>query len=112
MASGTIKKIISSGTDGIWSYHKFEDRTYHAWYVGSVNLLAGTAGIGGYWHQTSSALSPPSFSQSVTSLVGAPNSAVLCAYLGHAVDYSTYWLNGVAAAVNSVSVRLDMYGTW
>lgn len=102
----------SYGTDGIWKYRRYYDRTYHAWFEGAVNLLAGTAFAGGYFHQTSAALTPPSFSTSVTSLSGSPNGAMLMAYVGHAQDFSTYWLNGAAAASNNYPVRLDMYGTW
>lgn len=102
----------TSGTDGIWTYRKYSDGTYHAWYEGEVNLLAGTAFAGGYFHQSSAALTPPSFSTAVTSLSGSPNGAMLMAYVGHAADYSTYWFNGLAAASNNLSVRLDMNGTW
>ena len=113
MATGTIRmRAYQSGTDGIWEYRKYEDGTYHAWYIGSVNLLAGSAFAGGYFHQSSSALTPPSFSTAVTSLYGSPNGALLMAYVGHANDFSTYWLNGVATAVNNQPVRIDMYGTW
>ena len=107
-----VVTTLESGTDGIWSYIKYGDGTYHAWYEGSINLLAGTAFAGGYFHQSSAALTPPSFSTAVTSLSGFPNGAMLMAYVGHAADYSTYWLNGVATAANGQPVRLDMYGTW
>lgn len=103
---------FTSGTDGIWTYRKYSDGTYHAWYEGAVNLLAGTAFAGGYFHQSGSALTPPSFSTAVTSLSGAPNGAMLMAYVGHAADFSTYWFNGAAAAANNYPARLDMYGTW
>lgn len=101
-----------SGTDGIWSYKKYSDGTYHAWYEGAVNLLAGTAFAGGYFHQSSAALTPPAFSTAVTSLTGAPNGALLMAYVGHANDFSTYWYNSVATASSNQPVRLDMYGAW
>lgn len=102
----------SSGTDGIWTYRQYSDGTYHAWYEGAVNLLAGTAFAGGFFHQSSAALTPPSFSTAVTSLSGSPNGAMLMAYVGRATDYSTYWFNGIATASNNQLVRLDMYGTW
>ena len=90
--TGSVKiRDYQFGADGIWKYRKYEDGTYHAWYEGNINLGAGTAFGGGYFHQSSAALPPPSFSSSVTALVGAPNSAVLCAYIGHATDYSSYW---------------------
>ncbi len=107
-----VVTTLESGTDGIWSYIKYGDGTYHAWYEGNISLLAGTAFAGGYFHQSSSALTPPSFSTAVTSLSGFPNGAMLMAYVGHAADYSTYWLNGVATAATGQPVRLDMYGTW
>ena len=112
MASGVIKKTLESGTDGIWTYRKYDDGKYHAWYDGNVNLQAGTAFAGGYFHQTSSSLTPPSFSTAVTSFSGYANSAVLCTYVGHTPDFYSYWLNGTAGAVSNVSVHLDMYGTY
>lgn len=104
--------LLEYGTDGLWKYRKYDDGTYHAWYEGNINLNTGTAYAGGYSHQSTAALTPPSFSAAVTSMIGGANSGVIMAYLGHAADFSTYWLNGVAAAVNSVAVRLDMFGTW
>ena len=117
MATSIIKMtpnvyITESGTNGIWKYHKYSDGTYHAWYVGSINLGAGTAWVGGYFHRSTSALNPPSFSESVTSFYGVVNSGVLAIYCGYATDYSTYWLTGSAPASNDLRVRLDMYGTW
>lgn len=105
-------RAYQSGTDGIWKYRKYEDGTYHAWYEGSINLLTGTAWIGGYFHQSSSALQPPSFSTSVTALHGAANGSTLAIYCGNAADNSTYWLNGMSGTYNGLPVRLDMYGTW
>ena len=104
--------LIEQGTNGIWTYEKWSNGTYHAWYVGNVNIAAGTAMGGGYYHATTSALTPPTFSKSVTSLTGAANGANLYAYVGHAPDYKTYWWNGVSSAASNIPVRLDMYGTW
>ena len=104
--------IVGQGTDGIWTYRKWNNGSYDAVYVGTVNMQAGSAMGGGYFHQTSSALTPPSFSQTVKSLHGAANSAVLFSYVGHANDYSTYWWNASSTAVSNVSVRLEMHGTW
>ena len=104
--------VVEKGTDGIWNYTKWADGTYEAVYVGVVNMLAGTAMAGGYFHQTSSTLAPPSFSRSVLSVHGASNGANLYAYVGHANDFSTYWWNNAAAALNNVPVRIMMYGTW
>ena len=117
MATSTIKMtpnvyITESGTNGIWKYHKYSDRTYHAWIVSTINLGAGTAWAGGYFHKTYSALTPPTFSNSVTSFYGAANGSVLAVFCGYANDYSTYWLNGAASALDGLRVRLDMYGTW
>lgn len=104
--------ITESGTNGIWKYHKYSDGTYHAWYVGNVNLGAGTAWAGGYFHQTVSTLIPPSFSTSVISFEGKANAGVLAVYCGYGNNYASYWLNGSASALNGLAVRLDMYGTW
>ena len=114
MATSKIRKSMTyeSGTDGIWKYRKYEDGTYHAWYEGTINMLAGSAMGGGYFHAASSGAIPPSFSTSVTSVTGACNGQTLFAYLGHTSDNQTYWWNGAASAVNGIAVRLDMYGTW
>ena len=107
-----LKGVYASGADGIWTYRKYADGTYHAWWIGGINLLSGTALAGGYFHKSGSELSPPSFSNSVTSLYGAANGAQLYAYIGHSATFETYWWNGVSAGANNVLVRLDMYGTW
>lgn len=117
MATSKIKMtpsvlINESGTDGIWKYHKYSDGTYHAWYVGAVNLGAGTAWAGGYFHPTTSTLNPPSFSTSVTSFEGKTNADMLAIYCGYGNGYASYWFNGTASASNDLKVRLDMYGTW
>lgn len=105
--------ITESGTNGIWKYHKYSDGTYHAWYEGPINLLAGSALGGGFYHTSSSGANPPSFSRSVTSMSGANCSATILAYVGvNVTNYQTYWWNGAANAVNNIPVRLDMYGTW
>lgn len=103
---------FESGTDGIWTYRKYSDRTYHAWWRGYVSLLVGTAWCGGYFHQTASAMTPPSFSVEVTSVSGFADATQLLAYVGHATDFSTYWFNGVSQAGSGYPVRIDMYGTW
>jgi len=109
-----LNHIIESGTDGIWSYHKFKDRTYHAWYCGGINLDASIGSfLGGYYHMQRSNLLPPSFSTSILSLTGSANSDMLIVYLGYNLStHSTYWLNGVTEALNNVKVRIDMWGTY
>lgn len=111
-ASPEVDYIVEQGTDGIWTYRKWNNGSYEAVYVGNVNMQAGSAMGGGYFHQTSSALTPPSFSQTVKSLHGSANGAVLFSYVGHANDYSTYWWNASSTAVSNVAVRLEMHGTW
>ena len=107
-----VDYVVGTGVDGIWTYRKWASGLYDAWYEGDVNLLAGTAwGSGFYWHQSSSALDPPSFSQSVTALTGAARSGRLAMFCGFASNYSQYWTTGTSAA-SSLPVRLDMYGTW
>ena len=112
VATNVADYIVEQGTDGIWTYTKWNNGTYDAVYVGTVNMQTGSAMGGGYFHQTTSVLTPPSFSQTVKSLHGAANSAVLFSYVGHANDYSTYWWNASSTAVSNVSVRLEMHGTW
>lgn len=116
MATSKIQKssaAIESGTDGIWKYHKYPDGTYHAWYDGGINLLAGTATAGGYAHPQSSNFTPPSFSQSVTGFTAAMcGGGTLFAYMGCIPNYTTYWFNGAATAYNNIPVHADMYGTW
>lgn len=109
---GEKSAILSSGTDGIWTYRKYPDGKYHAWYEGGINLTAGTAMGGGYFHTAQSSLTPPSFSKEVTSMTGACNGAILMAYLGHSPNYESYWWNGSSGALTSIQVRLDMYGTY
>lgn len=105
--------VVKRGTDGIWTYEQYMNSTYHAWYEGTIDFDAGSAWAGGYSHQSTAIHTPPSFSQSVTSLVGACNGAgtARCVYLGHTSDYYTLWLNGSSSAVSGIPVRLDMYGT-
>ena len=112
VATNVADYIVEQGTDGIWTYTKWNSGSYKAVYVGNVNMQAGSAMGGGYFHQTTSALTPPSFSQTVTSLHGSANGAVLFSYVGFAADYSTYWWNASSTAVNNVPVRLEMHGTW
>lgn len=104
--------VVEQGTDGIWTYRKWNSGSYEAVYVGLVNMKTGSAMGGGYFHQTTSALSPPSFSQTVKSLHGSANGALLFSYVGYANNYSTYWWNASSGAVNNVPVRLEMHGTW
>lgn len=116
MAVSTIQSkadyVVEKGTSGIWTYRKWASGIYDAWYIGSVNLLAGTAwGSGFYYHQSSSALTPPTFSLSVVSLVGAPRAAQLAMFCGVAADYSQYWATA-SSGMGTIPVRLDMQGTW
>lgn len=104
--------VVESGTSGIWTYRKWSDGTYDAWYDGTINLGAGTAWCGGYYHLSTSDLTPPSFSTGVTSFYGATTSAVLAVYCGASSTYRSYWLNGSSGTLNNVSVHLDMHGTW
>ena len=104
--------LIQYGEDGIWKYHKYADGIYHLWYDGNINLIAGTAWIGGYYHSSSSGLPLPSFARTVTSVMGTNISGSLTAFVG--ADMSTrrtYWLNGSAAA-STLTVHIDVYGTW
>lgn len=108
-----VDYIVEQGTDGIWTYRKWNNGSYEAWYEGNMNIGTGSAMGGGYFHTSSSALTPPTFSTSVTSMTGACNGQVLLAYVGHDITtYQTYWWNGASTAANNVAVRLDMYGTW
>lgn len=112
LPSTAVDYVVEQGTSGIWTYRKWNGGRYEAWYEGGINLGAGTALGGGYFHTSSSALSPPTFSVSVASMKGAINGANLYAYMGHSTDYKTYWWNGASGALNNVAVRLEMYGRW
>ena len=110
----SVPMVVEEGVNGTWKYQKWSNGRYHAWYEGTINLLAGTSWLnGGAYHAQSSGNPPPSFSKSVTSLTGSSNGQVLMAYVGHNTSsFVTYWLNGTLSASNGLSVRLDMYGTW
>ena len=109
----SVDYIVEQGTNGIWTYRKWNSGLYDAWYIGTINLLAGTAWLNGaYFHMASSTLTPPSFSIAVTDLVGACNSGTLNMYAGHNENYQTYWVNGSSGTMDSVAVRLDMHGRW
>lgn len=116
MATGKIERKLSytSGTHSIWTYRKYDDHTYHLWLVGTINLDAGTAFAGGFFHKSGSALisTIPSWSQSVSSISGSVNGSVLAVYCGRDASLYTYWWNSVATAVTGLGVRLDVYGTW
>lgn len=104
--------VVESGTNGIWAYRKWSDGTYDAWCDTTVNMGAGSAWLGGYFHTTYSALNPPSFSTGVSSMYGTTNAAQLTIYCGHATDYKTYWLDGVSTTRDNIPVHLEMHGTW
>ena len=107
--------IVEQGTSGIWKYRKYSDGTYHAWYEGAINLdYRNTFGQGLWFYRSRSAATPPSFSTSVTSFGGFPNSANLCLYSGHDNDIYTYWVLGAynASGFNNYNIRYDLYGTW
>lgn len=116
MATSAIpmKRSYTTGTDGIWTYRKYDDGTYHAWYVGNINFMAGSAWLGGYYHSSRSELSMPTFSNTVTSLTAAPNGSQLFVYVGNTLGNGNrlYFLDGVAAAQDNKPVRIDIYGTW
>ena len=107
-------EVVDSGTDGIWTYRKYSDGRYDAWYEGNINLNAGTSWAGGfYYHKSSSTLTYPSFSQSVTALHGAPSMATLSIYCGcNTATGETYWANAASGALSNIYVRLDVHGTW
>ena len=108
----TTNMVVEQGTNGIWTYRKWSNHTYDAWYVGVINLMAGTSWLGGYYHKTTSVLSPPSFSQNVTDMQGYANSDALNIYCGHTSNLETYWLNNTSSSSDNVGVRLDIHGTW
>ena len=105
-------KVIESGREGIWQYRKWSDGTYDAWYDGSINLYAGSPWLGGYFHKSTSALTPPSFSTSVLSMYGTQNAAQLSIYCGRTNDFETYWLDAVSTARDNIPVHLEMHGRW
>lgn len=116
MAKNKLERKLSytSGTHNIWTYRKYDDHTFHLWYVGTINLAAGTAFAGGFFHKSLSGLvsTIPSWSQSVSSISGSVNGGALAVYCGRDSDLYTYWFNSLATAVTGLDVRLDVYGTW
>lgn len=116
MATDKLERKLSytSGTHSIWKYRKYDDHTFHLWYEGTINLDAGTAFAGGFFHKSGSGLisTVPSWVQSISSMSGSVNSGALAVYCGRDSDLYTYWWNSLAAAVNGLGVRLDVYGTW
>lgn len=102
---------FTSGTDGIWTYRKYSDGTYHAWFSGSINLDAGSSWLGGYFHRSSTAVSPPSFSTGITSVFGASTGSQLFVFAGFSSGY-TYWLNASNSALTEQIVTIHVYGTW
>ena len=116
MATEKLERKLSytSGTVGIWKFHKYDDHTFHLWYESTINLDQGTAFAGGYFHKSGSALisTIPSWAQSVSSISGSTNGGSLAVYCGRDNDLYTYWWNSLATAVTGLGVRLDVYGTW
>lgn len=104
--------IVETGTSGIWSYRKFSDGTYDAWLAGNANLAAGTAWGGFYFHATTSAYSPPSFSKSVTCIKGAPGGAQLCFFAGSTANYQLYFVNAVAGTSSNIPIIVELKGRW
>lgn len=103
--------IVETGTDGVWSYRKFSDGTYDAWFDEKINLLAGTLWSGGfYYHLTSSEYPAPSFSKSVTSRNAHANSAVLLMYAGH--NGNQYYFANASSAALSAAIHAEVKGTW
>lgn len=104
--------IVERGTDGIWTYEKFSDNTYHAWYEGLAGWGAGTSWAGGYFHKATGT-SPPSFSKTVTAETGVKTDANLAMFCGvNLTTLETYWHDGSAGAKSGLHMRLDLYGTW
>lgn len=105
--------IVERGTSGVWTYEKYNSGWYKAWYTGNINLLAGTAWAGGYYHNSSSTLAPPSFSKSVEYYTGSPNGLVLMSFVGvNTTNGTTAWKNGTAQATTNVPVHIECGGRW
>lgn len=102
---------FTSGTDGNWTYQKYSDGTYHSWFSGSINMDAGSSWIGGYFHRSSTAISPPSFSTGITSIFGTSTGSQLFVFAGFSGGY-TYWLNASSASQTGQEVTIHVYGTW
>lgn len=104
--------VTESGTNGNWKYRKWKSGRYDAYYRGTINLAAGTAWQGGYYHAATSTAPPPSFSKSVTFFKGTPQSAVLCWCVGYGANYQSYWVNAASGTINNLQVLLEIEGTW
>lgn len=110
--NAVVDFVVEEGTNGIWAYRKWSNGTYDALCDTSINMGAGSAWVGGYFHASSSALNPPSFSTGVSSMYGTTNAAQLTIYCGHAANYQTYWLDSVSGSRTNIPVHLEMHGTW
>ena len=109
----TQPMLLETGTDGIWKYRKWSDGTYDAWYDGTINLLTGSSWIGGYCHKSSSGLTVPSFSNTVSYLYAQPNGATLAIFCGYERGtLFTYWFNGGAGTFDNLAVSIHIRGTW
>lgn len=105
------------GTESIWTYRKYNDHTYIAWYDGSINIGVGHTygGVNGlYYHESVSSYSPPSFSKTVIRCNGWSTGAQLIAWLGYNLTkskYAFYWLSPNSTS-RAVSVHFEVQGTW
>lgn len=113
-----VDHVIEQGTDGNWIYRKWNSGRYEAKYYGGFALNAGTAWIGGYFHETTYGLALPSFALNwhLVSAVKSDTTLLFCVGARTLTDGLHFtWVNGNAAAVSGTAfgyATVVIEGTW
>lgn len=111
--------IVETGTDGVWSYQKYNSGEFDAMCRVGANVGAGSAFLGGYFH-AADAIAAPSFMKSGHIVSCVKGDAVLASYVGGAISadftsITTYWLNAVSTALTESQfgrINMKIHGSW
>ena len=110
--------VVEKGTDGNWTYRKWNSGRYEAKYYGGFSLNAGSAWVGGYYHETAYGLALPSFARDwhLVSAVKSDATLMFCVGARTLTDgLHLTWVNGGAAAVSGTALgyaTVVIEGTW
>ena len=110
--------IVEKGTNGSWSYTKYSDGTYEAYYTAGMALNAGSGGYGGYYHKSTYGLPLPSFAKTWSLKSAIKGDGVISWCLGVAEESDGlhfYWMTTTSASVygsNFVNTNITIIGTW